>query len=167
MASLQMALANLQYCASNWFRFVNQKLRGGELIAERIWLSQGIGGHKYDDHDGTSDCEYGCGCSMGRTMSHGPTGVDPFGECPGNPKDSKKLGGNADYDVVVERRIRALSDRAYRAEELAKRLTKKLAEIKKTPKAELLERVEALEAELAEKGKILKEIRSVLLHWNA
>lgn len=39
-------------------------------------------GHKYADHDGTSDCENGCGAWMGPFRSGAPTGVDPFGECP-------------------------------------------------------------------------------------
>lgn len=33
----------------------------------------------------TSDCEH-CKCWMGPSRSGGPEGVDPFGECPGNPK---------------------------------------------------------------------------------
>lgn len=116
------------------------------------------GGHKYAGHDGTSDCEYGCGCSMGPTMSHGPTGLDTFGECPGNPKDGVKLGGKADYDVVVERRIQALSRRAYHADELAKKLEK----IKSTPKAKLFDQVKTLEEELANKNKVIASIRALL-----
>jgi len=43
-----------------------------------------FGKHKYADHDGTSDCEYGCGCWMGPSRSGGK--VDPFGPCPNNSK---------------------------------------------------------------------------------
>ena len=43
-----------------------------------------FGPHKYADHDGTSDCQYGCGCWMGPSRSGGP--VNPFGACPKNPK---------------------------------------------------------------------------------
>jgi hypothetical protein len=46
-----------------------------------------FGHHKYADHDGTSDCGYGCGCWMGPTRSGGE--VDPFGACPNNPKKNK------------------------------------------------------------------------------
>ena len=41
-----------------------------------------FGKHKYADHDGTSDCKYGCGCWMGPSRSGGPMGVDPSGKCP-------------------------------------------------------------------------------------
>jgi len=44
-----------------------------------------FGPHKYADHDGTSDCKYGCGCWMGPSRSGGK--VDPFGPCPNNPKE--------------------------------------------------------------------------------
>jgi len=91
-------------------------------------------------------------------VSRGPTGIDPNGECPANPKNGVKLEGDADYDVVVERRIRALSSQASRALELAERLDK----IKKTPKAKLFERVEALEAELVRKNEVLESVKSAL-----
>lgn len=39
-------------------------------------------GHMYARHDGTSDCQNGCGAWMGPFRSGAPTGVDPFGECP-------------------------------------------------------------------------------------
>jgi len=62
---------------------------------ETIWFEDGkvkisnvdpkkFGKHKYAEHDGTSDCEYGCGCWMGPCRSGGK--VDPFGPCPNNPK---------------------------------------------------------------------------------
>lgn len=63
-------------------------------------------------------------------MSHsGRAGLDPHGECPGNPKDgrSAEFGRNkdefpqeADFDVVIERRIRKLDKRAREAEARAK-----------------------------------------------
>ena len=62
---------------------------------ESIWFEEGnihtskvdpkkFSSHKYADHDGTSDCQYGCGCWMGSSRSGGK--VDPFGPCPNNPK---------------------------------------------------------------------------------
>jgi hypothetical protein len=68
------------------------------------------GPHDYPSgEDGTADCRNGCGCSAGNFTSHGPLGLDPLGgECPGNPKDGKLVGGKADYDIVVTRRIRRL-----------------------------------------------------------
>ena len=74
------------------------------------------GGHAYADHNGTSDCQRGCGCWMGPARSGGPTGLDPFGACPQNPADGKLLGGKADYDHVVTERIRNLESRLYAAE---------------------------------------------------
>ena len=74
------------------------------------------GSHKYADHGGTSDCEYGCGCSMGNYSSDGPPGLDPGGTCPKNPIDGHLLGGNEDYRYVVQQRIEQLSSRAYQAE---------------------------------------------------
>lgn len=41
--------------------------------------------HYYPDEDGTSDCQFGCGCWMGPSRSGGPDGVDPFGHCPAAP----------------------------------------------------------------------------------
>lgn len=78
------------------------------------------GKHKYANHDETSDCKHGCGCSMGDFTSGGPTGLDPFGTCPKNPKDGKLLGGSADYDHVVTERIRDLESRLCNAEERLK-----------------------------------------------
>ncbi len=43
-----------------------------------------FGPHKYADHDGTSDCRYGCGCWIGPTRSGAPAGVNPLGKCPQN-----------------------------------------------------------------------------------
>lgn len=42
-------------------------------------------GHKYADHDGTSDCAHGCGAWMGPFRSGAPNGINPFGECPKAP----------------------------------------------------------------------------------
>lgn len=53
---------------------------------------------------------------MGPTRSGGPPGLDPSGACPQNPKDGKLLGGSADYEHVVNERIRKLERRAYDAE---------------------------------------------------
>jgi len=68
---------------------------------------------------------------MGDSRSGGPLGLDPFGACPGNPKDGKELGGHADYHQVVEQRINDLQGRATRAEDMLKRISpskKQLAE---------------------------------------
>jgi hypothetical protein len=72
------------------------------------------GGHDYDDH-GTSDCRLGCGCWAGPTRSGSKVpGVDPFGECPMNPKDGKLQISKGDFEIVIERRIRYLQNEAYR-----------------------------------------------------
>jgi len=55
---------------------------------------------------------------MGPTRSGGPIGLDPFGECPNNPEDEKRLGGDRDYRIIVERRIDDLTTRASEAEGL-------------------------------------------------
>lgn len=49
---------------------------GGKKVAKHV-NSKKFGPHKYIDCDGTSDCEYGCGCWMGPARSGGP--VDPWG----------------------------------------------------------------------------------------
>ena len=77
------------------------------------------GEHKYDDSlHHTSDCHHGCGCSMGPSNSGGPLGLDPFGECPGNPKSGTLLPGDDDYKTVVKRRIKKLKERADQAESM-------------------------------------------------
>ncbi|MCX6812020.1 MAG: hypothetical protein NTW79_00120 [Candidatus Berkelbacteria bacterium] len=80
-------------------------------------------GHDYgDDVHRTYDCKFGCGCSMGQSSSHGPLGVDPFGECPGNPIEGKSLGNmTADTDFVVTRRFKELERRCYKAEDTVRR----------------------------------------------
>jgi hypothetical protein len=54
-----------------------------------------------------------------RFLQRWARGARPLGECPNNPVDGKSLGGDADYEVVVERRIRTLEARAKTAEERA------------------------------------------------
>lgn len=102
------------------------------------------GKHKYADHDGTSDCEFGCGCWAGPSRSGGPLGLDPmFGFCPNNPEDGERLGGNADYENVVNERIRNLESRVYRAETRLKRVRpskKNLADELATTKQALYEK---------------------------
>jgi len=52
-----------------------------------------MGTHKYNGFELrekigiflTSECSYGCGCWMGKSMSGGPPGIDPFGACPKAP----------------------------------------------------------------------------------
>lgn len=113
------------------------------------------GPHEYPaapDH--TSDCKFGCGCWAGPARSGGPLGLDPFGECPGNPKDGRKLGVNTDYEIVVTRRIRVLESRAYNAEQEVERLKY----IKNTPKANLVDRVKKLESQI----RILKEFTELV-----
>ena len=80
--------------------------------------SRKYGPHEYSNSDGTGDCD--CGCWMGDSRSHGPIGVDPFGECPANPKDGHLVGGSADHEIVVERRIRKLTSVLSNAEKRAK-----------------------------------------------
>lgn len=91
-------------------------------------LSKEYGPHKYPDASHIiADCTHGCGCWMGIHSSSGPIGVDPSpsGECPANPADGNPVGGNADYKIVVARRIqklesglRSTKERAAKAEAL-------------------------------------------------
>lgn len=85
-------------------------------------MDKEYGEHKYADHGRTSDCEHGCECWMGPFNSGGPVGLNPFGECPNNPKDGERLGGERDYQLVVNRRIRNLEARAHGAEDLLKQV---------------------------------------------
>lgn len=112
------------------------------------------GGHKYPNRDGTSNCGHGCGCWMGPARSGGPTGLDPFGKCPRNPEDGQLLGGNADYDYVVTERIDDLKSRLYRAESRLKRV--------RPSKAKLADELAAARAELAEKDRLLAELRRLI-----
>ncbi len=72
------------------------------------------GKHKYPE--GGGNCLHGCGCDMHNFSSGGPVGLDPFGICPKNPIDGKFLGGDSDYQHVVEERISKLENRALTAE---------------------------------------------------
>ncbi len=113
-------------------------------------LRKEYGSHKYADHGGTSNCEHTCGCWMGSSSSGGPLGVDPFGECPGNPKDGKPLGGKSDYEVVVKRRICHLERELFSAKELLKSVS--------PSKVKLAEEIESIKEELFRKEQILREI---------
>jgi len=99
--------------------FIKLKLENLNINKEAGKMPNGLphdkeyGPHEYPEAPHrTSDCKYGCGCSAGPTMSHGPLGLNPFGECPQNPKDGVLLGGDDDYRCVVERRIRHLEKKA-------------------------------------------------------
>jgi hypothetical protein len=117
--------------------------------------SKEYGPHKYDDDiHHTSDCKFKCGCWMGPARSGGPAGVDPFGECPGNPKDGELVGGSADQDIVIERRIKRLETSAYTAEERAK----ELEEINSKKKIQLHRDLKEAEKEIAGLKKTLVEI---------
>ena len=112
------------------------------------------GGHQYTDHDGTSDCKHACGCWMGPARSGGPTGLDPFGKCPKNPKDGKLLGGNADYDYVVTERIKDLSSRLYKAEDRLERVS--------PSKAKLADELASAKKKLFEKDQLLVKLRDII-----
>lgn len=112
------------------------------------------GKHEYPNHDGTSDCKFGCGCWMGSTRSGGPLGLDPFGTCPQNPVDGKLLGGNSDYENLVTYRIRDLESRVYEAEVRLKRVS--------PSKAKLAEELVSVKKELSEKKALLASIWKLL-----
>jgi hypothetical protein len=120
--------------------------------------SKKYGGHKYVE-EGTSSCGYGCGCWVGVARSGGPIGVDPFGECPHNPEDKVRIGGTADQEIVVTRRIRALELKVARAEAESKRLRR----IKYTPKAKLIEEIEKLKEENTNGKALIKNIEQLIL----
>ena len=111
------------------------------------------GEHKYS-YDGTSDCKHGCGCWMGPTLSGGPTGLDPFGTCPKNPKDGKFLGGTADYDYVVTKRIQILSSCLQKAEDLLRQVS--------PSKTELANELARRKTELVDKNQLLNDIRLMI-----
>ena len=112
------------------------------------------GEHKYSKGDGRIECKHGCGCWAGSATSGGPTGLDPFGACPKNPKDGKLLGGTADYDHVVTERIQNLSSRLYEAEDRLQRVS--------PSKAILADKLASLEIRLAEKNRLLAELRRLI-----
>ena len=112
------------------------------------------GGHKYADHDGTSDCKFGCECWMGPSRSGGPAGLDPFGTCPKNPKDGNFLGGVADYEYVVNARIADLQSRLRAAEDLLMRVN--------PDQIRLAEDLAKIRGELAQQESLLHQIRRLL-----
>lgn len=109
------------------------------------------GGHKFADHDGTSDCQYGCGCWMGSSRSGGPAGLLEFGKCPNNPIDGKRLGGNQDYDMIVSQGITKMRQRLQRAEELLKKV--------KPGKTALAQKLSLISDELERKNHLLASIK--------
>jgi hypothetical protein len=118
-------------------------------------------GHYYADHDGTSDCKHGCGCWMGPTNSGGPTGLDPFGKCPRNPKDGTFIGGSADYDYVVTERIRNLESKVYAAEGRLRDAEERLKKVKPS-KAKLADELASMAEKLSEKDQLLAKLRNLL-----
>lgn len=66
----------------------------GEIDRPEILESE-HGGHQYPGWEAfllegpagffTSECEHGCGATLGRATAHAPAGVDPYGECPEHP----------------------------------------------------------------------------------
>ena len=112
------------------------------------------GGHDFGNQGGTSDCKHGCGCWMGPSRSGGPTGLDPFGKCPKNPKDGKLLGGNADYDYVVTERIQNLESELYKAKEMLGRVD--------PSKRKLGDELASVRGELSKKDLILAQIKRFL-----
>jgi hypothetical protein len=112
------------------------------------------GRHKYGRDGGTSDCQHGCGCWMGDTSSGAKLlGIDPFGECPNNPKDKIKLGEMADHHLIVERRLCDLEERANKAEDLLRGVkpgTKRLAKQHR----QAMEIIRDLEGKMAQIDKI-------------
>ncbi|MBI4709442.1 MAG: hypothetical protein HY764_04550 [Candidatus Portnoybacteria bacterium] len=101
------------------------------------------GPHKYADHDGTSDCEFGCGCVMGPTRSRGPAGISPFGKCPNNPIDGERQPGKDDYEDCVNGRIAELEGNLSEA----KKAVIMVGQAKKESKISLVK----------EQGELLKE----------
>lgn len=112
-----------------------------------------FGGHKYAT-DGTSNCEHGCGCWMGSSHSGGPVGLDPLGQCPGNPLDGKKREGNIDYGDVVEQRIKSLETRALKAERALK--------VVSPDKKKLVKTIEKLKLKLFRSESVLADVRDSL-----
>ena len=112
------------------------------------------GKHQYADLGGTSNCDYGCGCWMGPARSGGPTGLDPFGACPKNPTDSKLLGGQDDYDYVVNSRINELTSRV-------RQLESQLDQV--SPGDIILaEELAKTKIELGDKNRLFDEIRRLI-----
>ena len=117
------------------------------------------GPHKYKDHDGTSDCKHGCGCWAGPANSGGPVGLNPLnGECPGNPKDGNLIGGKSDYEIVVERRIRALESKLFKTRERADKAEK----IAGSDKTELFNELEATKTKLEKANTRIKSTVEII-----
>ncbi|MCX6786909.1 MAG: hypothetical protein NTY93_00040 [Candidatus Kaiserbacteria bacterium] len=112
------------------------------------------GKHEYPNQEGTSDCRFDCGCWAGPARSGGPLGLDPFGACPGNPKDGQLLGGKDDYENVVTYRILDLESRVYEAEELLKKVS--------PSKIKLAETLDREQGKLIKQTLLLREIRRLI-----
>ncbi len=85
-------------------------------------------------------------------------GLDPFsGECPNNPKSGQRLPGNADYEIVVTRRIRGLESEVYNLRERAEKAEKR-AGVKKT---ELAEKLEAAEKKIESYKRVFGDIAEI------
>lgn len=91
---------------------------------------------------------------MGPNRSGGPAGLDPGGTCPKNPKDGNLLGVGADYDYVVTERIENLSARMHSAEDRLKRVS--------PSKVKLADELASAKKELAEKDRLLAELRRLI-----
>ena len=112
---------------------------------------------EYGPHDypeGSGNCKHGCGCWMGSSQSDGPIGLDPFGECPKNPRDGKFLGGLVDYRCVVEKRIRNLESRASTAETALEKVS--------PSKKKLAEKLQRTKKELAEANQLIIQIDQIM-----
>jgi hypothetical protein len=116
-----------------------------------------FGPHEYADHDGTSDCEHGCGCWMGPARSGGPLGVDPFGICPNNPLDGKRREGKTDYEDVVTQRIDGLTAENGHLKNEINRLTKMLTPTIK----QMQKRIDKLEAAVQKHKERESKVRQV------
>ena len=114
------------------------------------------GPHEYADHDGTSDCQHGCGCWVGPARSGGPTGISPFGHCPNNPLDNQKQSGNNDYEDCVNGRIQKLESELHKA----KQFVRLVEQARKRTKIDLIKRLEQAENRVANLKDILKAIQN-------
>ncbi len=121
------------------------------------------GPHKYADHDGTSDCEFGCGCWAGPARSDGPTGLDPFGRCPNNPVDGKRQPGKNDYEDCVNGRIAKLEKKLYEANEAVE--TVQVA--KGSSKVSLIKRLKEAERKVSLLAKTLTKMKEGQAHIQA
>ncbi len=114
------------------------------------------GPHDYGEFTtGLHDCKYGCGCHMASSTSGGPAGLDPFGECPGNPIAGRSLGNlAANTDFVITRRVRGIEARMNKAEDIVKRM--------RSPKKQLAADNEALKSEIRDRDNKLLQIQRIL-----